>query len=148
MKLTAAGAYACFPQLPRLSPSMADSMPHRHQISACAFLTVPLRRAMFIPPPAVYRRFAPSSEVDTTSLHDMLFQIVRSMLFKGSDGQQKRHRAGTKQVTVHEGTRLQSTLTHIGLIEWCRAPRGHICKLYIYIYTHTHIKYYTLNLGG
>jgi len=56
MKLTAAGACACFPQLPNPSPSVADSTPHRHQISACAFLTVPLRRAMFVPPPAVYRR--------------------------------------------------------------------------------------------
>ena len=70
----------------------------------------------------------------------MLSQIVRTMLFKRSDGHRKRHRAGTKQVTVREGTQLQSTPTHIGLIEWCRASRGHVCKLYIY--------YYTLNLGG
>jgi hypothetical protein len=52
---------------------------------------------------------------------------------KRSDGQRKRRRVGAKQVTGHEGTQLQSKPTHIGLIQWCRAARGHICKLYIYV---------------
>ena len=68
----------------------------------------------------------------------MLSQIVRSMLLKRSDGQRKRHRAGTKPVTGHEGTQLQSTPTPIGLIEWCRAARGHNCKLYVRTLSITH----------
>ena len=145
MKLTAAWACACFPQLPNPSPSMADATPHRHHISACAYLAISLRLAMFVPPPAVYGRFRTGlkrwphcASWHAPDLTYHTFEKVRRSAKATSSWY-------TKQVTGHEGTQLQLTSTHIGLVQWCPAARGHICKLCVCVYI---IEVLHINLGG
>jgi hypothetical protein len=128
VKLAAAVACACFPQLLQSTPvhgwsdALSPPNPGLRRLNRLFTSGDVCFTSRLQPLPYRHQEMAPLRVMTCRTLHAL----------KRSDWQRKRLRAGTQSKLI--GMReqlLQSTPTCIDLIHRCRATRGYICKVYI-----------------